>query len=237
MSGKKLIVFGGNGFVGSEVCRVALRQSWNVIVACRSGEPVGYQRREEWATRVSFVKIDALVREQVSDFLNDHQDAHAVINCIGLLTLDKRLGRRVNGDPCINIAAAIVDRPQISKFVFVSAAAMAPVDSLLLSGYYYGKRAGEKAITENLGARGAILRPGFVYGPRALHNGGSVPLQLIGRPLEMVMKPIHAFLPFGLLTPPVSVTAVARAAVFCAEVAENRGIYEVSGINELSAKL
>lgn len=233
MTTRKLLVFGGNGFVGSEVCKVALSHNWNVVVACRSGEPVGKQRREEWVQKVSFVKIDALQREQVCELLDDHPDTTSVINTIGLLTVNKRLARRVNGDPCLNITAALVDRPNIQKFVFISAGDMQPVN-FILSGYYFGKRNAEKAMTEHLRTRAAILRPGFVYGSRSLHNGGFVPLQLLGVPLEAVMTPLHAMLGFSILTPPVSVNAVAKAAVHCAEVAEHSGIYEVSRINSLA---
>jgi nucleoside-diphosphate-sugar epimerase len=233
MAARKMIVFGGNGFVGSEVTRVAIAHGWNVVVACRSGQPVGYQRKEEWAQKASFVKIDALQREQVCEFLDDHPDTDSIVNCIGLLTLNKRQARRVNGDPCLNIAAAMCERPKIGKLVFISAADMEPANQLL-SGYYYGKRNAEKAMTENLGPRAAVLRPGFIYGPRALQHGMTLPLQLIGRPLELLLTPVHAILPLSILTPPVSVTTVAKAAVYCAEMPENTGIYEVAEIQKLA---
>ena len=233
MSARKLIVFGGNGFVGSEISRIALTHGWNVIVACRSGEPVGYHVRDEWASKVNFVKIDALQREQVNELLNDHADTTAVISTIGLLTLDKRLARRVNGDPALNIAAALYTRPSIQKMVFISAADMYPAN-YALSGYYYGKRNAEKAMLENLGNRAAILRPAFIHGARALQHGMTIPLQLIGRPLELILNPIHSLVPLSILTPPVSVRDVAQAALHCADDPLLFGTYEYADIVKLS---
>lgn len=232
MSGRKLIVLGGNGFVGSQVTRFAVQAGYNVIVACRSATPM--HPNEPWAQKAQYVSIDALSRPQVFEFLDDHPDASAIISTIGLLTMDPKDGRRMNGDAAINIAAGMYERKSISKFVFVSAADLQPAN-YFLRGYYQGKRAAERAMLDNIPERAAILRPGFVYGNRMLPQGFSIPLGLVGLPLELVFRPLQSLIPLTLLTPPISVEDVAKAAVYACLNPDSKGIFEYKGMRELSA--
>lgn len=235
-AGRKLIVFGGNGFVGSQVTRLALSAGWNVVVACRSGAPHPGSLNEPWVRNAQYVAIDALSRSQVFEFLDDHPDTTAIVSSIGLLTTNAREGRRINGDPTINVAAALFERKAIEKLVFVSACDMQPAN-YVLSGYYQGKRAAERAMLENLGERAVVLRPGMIYGSRALSNGVKLPLGVIGAPLRMVFEPLQRLVPLSILTPPVPVEEVAAAAVYaCGEPAVH-GVFDVKQIRTLSRSL
>mmetsp|Transcript_60937 Transcript_60937/g.70764 ORF Transcript_60937/g.70764 Transcript_60937/m.70764 type:complete len:242 (+) Transcript_60937:87-812(+) len=237
MSGKKIIIFGGNGFVGSRVTKYAVEAGWNTIVACRSGAPSAAQSLEPWAHKAQYISIDALSRSQVFECLDDHPDTYAIVSCIGALTTANMEGRRLNGDATINMAAGLFERKAIRKLIFVSAADMQPVNRVL-KGYYQGKRAAEKAILENLGDRGVVLRPGMIYGTRNVSIGGvSVPLPIgiVGAPMKTIFQPIHKVAPFGILTPPVSVDDVAKACVWGAEEASVHGKYDVYGINDLAS--
>lgn len=232
MSQRKMIVFGGNGFIGTRVAQTALQHGWRVVVACRSGVP---QVSEPWTRDVEYASIDALERRDVYKFLDTHPDAHSVVSCIGLLSLDKRAARRVNGDPTINIAAAAHERPSIEKVAFISAAVMKPADKLL-DAYYYGKQQAEKALIEHLPNRHVILRPGMVHGMR--NSGGiSIPTALVGVPMELLFTPLHALTGLSMFTPPVSVDIVARAVVEgCTDPAVH-GVFEVSDIKRLAKRL
>lgn len=234
-AGRKLIVFGGNGFVGSRVTKAAIESGWKVIVACRSGAPT-VAASEPWAHQAQYVAIDALSRPQVMELLDDHPDTAVMVSCIGTLTTDNTEGRRCNGDATINMAAALYERKSIQKLVFVSAADLQPVN-LLLKGYYQGKRAAERAMLENIQSRSAILRPALIYGNRSVSGGVTIPLGLVGAPLRMIFQPLHSVIPLSILTPPISVDEVASAAVYACQEPSVTGIHEHESIAKLATAL
>lgn len=229
MSGRKLIVFGGNGFVGSQVTKVALLSGWTVVVACRSGSPK-FAKNEPWVNQVQYASVDALSRPQVKELFESHPDTVAVISCVGALTTDAVEARRMNGDATINMAAIASQHQNVQKFVFVSAADLKPVNSLL-HGYYHGKRAAEGALIENLKSRSVILRPAMIYGSSA------TPLALVGAPLRAILQPLQSFVPLTILTPPISVDEVASAAVYACQEPTVAGIHEHKSIAQLATAL
>lgn len=90
-------------------------------------------------------------------------------------------------------------------------------------GYVEGKRTAEDAVRKTFPQTGVILRPWAIYGQRQVTSSVSVPLQLIFKPLESALSLLPgrrrlADTPLvgSLLLPPVSVDAVARAAVAAA---------------------
>ncbi|GET87051.1 hypothetical protein, conserved [Leishmania tarentolae] len=284
---KKLLLFGGTGFVGSLVAQKALSRGYHVVIATRGGAPplgspmdtlykrvcmiggpaaaresmsgtlttaqssaasplsgstggstylrpsadhlvkmVGQMSKE---TALEFVSIDATSRDQVFHFLHDHPDATAIVNAVGLLTRSYEDARQVNGDVMANIAAGVFHpklAPAVQKVVYVSAepynlySPRVLGSKRLLKGYFHGKRIGEKAVLENLGNKGVVLRPSFVYGTRhvlvtsAVNPDAvstiSVPLHWIGLPLDKLLTAVGGG---KLLMPPVSVDVVAEAAV------------------------
>lgn len=235
-AGRKLIVFGGNGFVGSRVTKAAIESGWKVVVACRSGAPT-VASSEPWAYHAQYVAIDALSRAQVNELLDDHPDTAVVVSCIGAVTTNNVDGRRFNGDATINMAAALYERKSIKKLVFVSAADLQPFN-LVLKGCYQGKRAAERAMLENIESRSTILRPAFIYGNRMITPPGvMVPLGLIGAPLRAVFQPLHRLIPLSILTPPISVDEVANAAVYACQESSVTGVHEYQGITHLASAL
>ena len=57
----KVVVVGGNGFVGSAVCRAAVKRGATVLSVSRSGQPKADQiLRSDWAQKVTWLKGDAL---------------------------------------------------------------------------------------------------------------------------------------------------------------------------------
>lgn len=231
MASKKVIVFGGNGFLGSCVCRKALAAGWNVVVACRSGAPV--DPKESWVDKVEWMAVDALDRPSVYTALSTHPDTTAVVTTIGLLTTDRKRAQRTNGDANVNIAAAVYESKTISRYVFVSAARMPPFNRIFLKGYYEGKERCERAIRETLATRGVILRPGMIYGPR-LVRGYHIPLGLIGVPLEIICRPFYNATGIGLLTPAISVDVVAAAAMHAAGSGSIIGVHEYDSMQRLA---
>ncbi|KAG6496580.1 hypothetical protein ZIOFF_044448 [Zingiber officinale] len=65
---EKLLVLGGNGFIGSHVCKEALDQGLSVSSLSRSGRS---SIREQWADKVEWRQGSLLVPETWRDALND----------------------------------------------------------------------------------------------------------------------------------------------------------------------
>jgi hypothetical protein len=157
-----------------------------------------------------------------------------VISSIGLLTRDKKTAWRVNGDTNVNISFAVYERPQIRRFVFVSAALMKPAH-LLLSRYYEGKFRAERALFENLHGRGAALRPGMVSGTRIASHGLPVPLWAMAAPMKVLFRPVYAVTGLSIVTPPIDVDDLSKAALHVALQAPIGEEAELLGYDELMA--
>jgi nucleoside-diphosphate-sugar epimerase len=218
---RKVVIFGGNGYVGSTIARIAVQSGLHVVGGSKSGgkpQLSRYATPEEgkWIDEVEWNRIDATERYNVAEFLDYHDDADAVISTIGLLTRDKKKARRINGDTNVNIAAAVYERDRIRRMVFISGALMWPA-TRLLPGYYWGKEQAERAIAENLGPRGVALRPGMISGTRvATRYRLPVPLWIAGTPMETIFAPVYRATGLSILTPPSTVEDVAKAALYAA---------------------
>lgn len=203
----KLVVLGGNGFVGSAICKEAVSRGINVLSLNRSGAP---GVKESWVHEVDWVRGNAFESEKWRHLL---ADASAVVSCIGAFGTNDFM-RKINGEANI-IAVKAAAEEGVNRFVYISAHDVG-LPSFLLRGYYDGKRAAEAAVQEYFPYGGVILRPGMIHGTRVVGNF-SLPLGLIGAPLEAVLKNAKwaSQLPLvgAALVPPVKVTTVAKAAV------------------------
>ncbi|KAH7065666.1 hypothetical protein BKA63DRAFT_524376 [Paraphoma chrysanthemicola] len=84
---KKLVVCGGNGFLGSRICRAAAHRGWSVISVSRSGTPhwssvSSSPNPPEWSESVSWQKGDVL---DPSSYTQHLEGADAVIHSMGIL--------------------------------------------------------------------------------------------------------------------------------------------------------
>lgn len=87
MASKRLVVAGGNGFLGSRICKSAAARGWSVTSLSRSGEPqwdavTGSHERPSWASSVEWAKADILKPETYKPFLGG---ANAVVHTTGIL--------------------------------------------------------------------------------------------------------------------------------------------------------
>lgn len=222
---EKLLVFGGNGFVGSHICKEALEHGLSVASMSRSGRS---SINEAWADRVSWHQGDLFSPETIKDALDG---VSSVISCVGGFGSNSYM-YKINGTANMNAIRAAAEKG-VKRFVYISAADFGVVN-YLLQGYYEGKRAAETELLTKFPYGGVILRPGFIYGTRRV-GSMKLPLSVIGSPLEMVLqyaKPLTQVPLVGpLLTPPVNVTAVAKVAVRAAtDPVFPPGIVDVHGI-------
>ncbi|KAA8547846.1 hypothetical protein F0562_004275 [Nyssa sinensis] len=207
---EKLLVLGGNGFVGSHICREALNRGWTVSSLSRSGRS---SLHESWANSVFWHQGNLLSPDSLKNALN------------GVTSV-------INGTANINAIRAAAEQG-VKRFVYISAADFG-LANYLLQGYYEGKKAAETELMIRFPYGGVILKPGFIHGTRQV---GSVklPLGVIGAPLEMVLqhaKQLNQIPLVGpLFTPPVNVSSVAKVAVRAAtDPVFPPGIVDVYGI-------
>ncbi|XP_010492447.1 PREDICTED: uncharacterized protein At1g32220, chloroplastic isoform X2 [Camelina sativa] len=225
-SSNKILVLGGNGYVGSHICKEALRQGFSVSSLSRSGRSTMHG---SWVDDVTWHKGDLLSPDSLKPAL---EGITSVISCVGGFGSNSQMVR-INGTANINAVNAAAEQG-VKRFVYISAADFGVINNLI-RGYFEGKRATEAEILDKFGNRGTVLRPGFIHGTRQV---GSIklPLSLIGAPLEMVLKLLPkevTKLPLigPLLIPPVNVKSVAGTAVKAAVDPEfASGIIDVYGI-------
>lgn len=222
---EKLLVLGGNGFVGSHICKEALDCGLTVASLSRTGRS---SIQESWANSVIWHQGNLLSNDSWKDAL---EGVTSVISCVGGFGSNSHM-YKINGTANIN-AIRTASEEGVKRFVYISAADFG-IANYLLQGYYEGKRAAETELLTRYTYGGVILRPGFVYGTRRVRSM-KLPLGVIGSPLEMVLqhaKPLSQLPLFGpLFTPPVNVTAVAKVAVRAAtDPVFPPGIVDIYGI-------
>ena len=88
---KTVVVFGGNGYVGQNVCKAALAQSAKVISINRSGKPTTSD--EEWHKQIKWIKADVFTGSEYKDEL---RNVTGVISCIGAFGSNEFM-EKING--------------------------------------------------------------------------------------------------------------------------------------------
>uniref|UniRef100_A0A7S2USW7 NAD(P)-binding domain-containing protein n=1 Tax=Fibrocapsa japonica TaxID=94617 RepID=A0A7S2USW7_9STRA len=180
---QKVVVLGGNGYVGQQVCKMAkTMMNCEVVSISRSGAP-NFDGAEKWTQEISWEKGDVLEASTWKDHLDG---ATGVVSCIGAFASTNDAMEYANGDT--NIAAAKTAKAAgVANFVFVSTVEN-NLPEFVLAGYFKGKRRAEDQVLESFPQTGVVLRPSFVYGSRAVGKGISIPLWLVGKPMDMIFS-------------------------------------------------
>ncbi|RMZ15875.1 hypothetical protein D0862_01493 [Hortaea werneckii] len=84
---KKLVVCGGNGFLGNRICKAAVAREWDVTSISRSGEPnwpsvSAHQTAPAWSKSVTWRAANILHPET---YKSDLEGADAVVHSMGIL--------------------------------------------------------------------------------------------------------------------------------------------------------
>lgn len=231
---KRVIVFGGRGFVGSSICRELARRKIPVLSVSRScaGERVeGVQHQGG---------IDALKPDSYRSLL---EGAIAVVATIGEPPWTEKTGgtkeRAVQMNGLTNVTVLREASLQQVPSVVVVSATMPTWN--LIAGYREGKEMMETEArqypeTSGLGSTGCtvqILKPGVVMGTRYVGRL-PIPLWLILLPVRWLMQlfsgvsmRLEKAMPNlfgGVLSPPVWVTEIAVAAADAIENEAGGGV-------------
>lgn len=159
----KLVVSGGNGFIGTEICRIAVQNDHEVAAFGRTGRPSLTPAQHPWTQEVEWRAADVFEPETWRDLL---EEADAVVHCVG--TIWERPEQditfpRVNANAAL-LAADAAEEAGASAFVFLSVRDNPPfVDDAFL----VAKRRAEREIpSEHPSLRFVSLQPNLVFGPR-----------------------------------------------------------------------
>lgn len=232
---QRIVILGGNGFVGSAIAKAAVKQDIDVVSLSRSGRPSG---SGAWFDKVCWIAGDVFA----TDWDDVLHGATAVISTLGGFGTNEEM-EKLNGEANV-IAVNAASDAGIKKFILVSVHDYNLPDFALQSGYFTGKRRAEQEVLSKYPETGTILRPGFIYGSRRV-NGIDIPLNFIGVPLERLLAQTKVYTrPFAnlpasdlLLAPPVSVNDVAITALQAMKNDSITGILNIENIKEIAASV
>lgn len=230
---EKLVVLGGNGFVGSAICKAAVSKGIEVTSVSRSGRP---SLQDSWADQVSWTIGDVF-------YVNWDEvlpGATAVVSTLGGFGNEEQM-KRINGEANV-VSVNAAKEYGVPKFILISVHDYNLPSFLLQSGYFTGKRKAESEVLSKYPRTGVVLRPGFIYGKRKV-DGFEIPLDIIGEPLERILsatenitKPLSSLPASDLvLAPPVSVDDVALAVVSAVRDDDMFGIFTINQIKEAAS--
>lgn len=152
-----ITVFGGSGFVGSQVVQDLARRGWRIHVAVRRPDRAYKLQTSGHVGQIQAVRCDATDPAEVEAAL---AGADAAINLIGVLyEAGKRSFQALHVDAARNIAVACA-AARVDRLVHVSALGANPESD---SKYACTKAAGEMAVRE-FKPDAVIIRPSIVFG-------------------------------------------------------------------------
>jgi nucleoside-diphosphate-sugar epimerase len=159
---KRILVLGGNGFVGKAICRAAVNRGLEVNSLARS--PV-HNLEPLLRNRVKWIQGDALDMGAYREAL---QDVDTVIHSIGIIVepQDKSATyESANRDTLLaSLKALNAFHDSVERFAFVSAANFGFLGRFLLARYMSAKQEAEKALIARIDLTRIIARPSFMYG-------------------------------------------------------------------------
>ncbi|CAJ1931067.1 unnamed protein product [Sphenostylis stenocarpa] len=232
---ERIVVLGGNGFVGSAICKAAVSRGIEVISLSRSGRPT---YSDAWVDQVTWIAGDVFYVNWDEVLVG----ATTVVSTLGGFGSDEQM-KRINGEANV-VAVNAAKEYGIPKFILISVHDYNLPSFLLSSGYFTGKRKAESEVLSKYPSSGIVLRPAFIYGKRRV-DGFELPLDLVGEPAEKVLRAIENFtkplssLPASdlLLAPPVSVEDVALAVINGVTDDDFFGIFTIDQIKEAANKI
>ena len=186
----KVVIYGGNGFVGTHVAQRLSLANAKAVAVSRSGRFPKHLHEEEWAKRVSWKKGDA--SDADIDLLESCDVMVCLVGSPPIPTFTKQAYDQqlfTNGTANVKAIQA-AEKAGIKRLVLLGA----KIPGLLQGdwfAYAKGKRlcleAASKFSDLSKDHRVTILQPGGIYGTRHTLSGMAIPLHLILGPLAKIM--------------------------------------------------
>lgn len=219
----KLVVAGGNGFIGAEICRLAIQNGHDVAAFGRTGRPPLTPARHPWIGDVEWRAADVFEPDTWNDLLSDADVLVHSIATIREVPATKETFDRVIAESAI-LAAEKAAEAGLETFVYLSVQDKPPfVPTAFLNAK---RRAEREVVDQNPELRTVVLRPNLVYGPR---NPGSATLAAVLRRLPEGTAGGYAANDGG----PLPVEIVSAAAVQAGTTSTLEGTLSVPEIEEI----
>ncbi|KAI6380256.1 hypothetical protein MCOR25_001685 [Pyricularia grisea] len=264
VAAKRLVVCGGNGFLGSRICKYGVTRGWDVTSISRSGEPhwasVGPTASPPpWAHQVSWERADIFQPEAWAPLV---KDADYVVHSMGILLeadykgaisgrenpvqgLKKAFAAKPPSDPrqltyeMMNRDSAVMLAREASKanvgaFAYISAAGNAPV---LPARYLSTKREAESTIASEFPRmRSVFIRAPFLYDTSRLFTVPMAALTGLGTLFNRTTGGVFGSFLGAAAIKPLKAEDVAAAVIEALSEESVRGPIEVPEIEELANK-
>lgn len=152
-----ITVFGGSGFVGSQVVQALARRGWRIRIACRRPDRAWKLQTSGTVGQIKAIRCNASDPAQVAEAV---KGADAVINLVGILfETSSRTFEAMHVDVSRIIAEACA-AAGVNRLVQMSALGVSPESE---SDYARTKAAAEMAVREAK-PDAVIVRPSVVFG-------------------------------------------------------------------------
>lgn len=218
-----IVVPGGNGFIGSEVCRIAVQNGHEVAAFGRTGRPALTPARHPWMQEVQWRAADVFSPDTWRDLLDE---ADAVVHTIATIQEDADRGitfDRLNAESALLVADEAVEA-DVNAFVFLSVRDKPPI---VPYEFLSAKRRAERTLHEQYAdLRTVTLRPNLVYGPQ---KTGTATLAAVLNQLQRARPHPYA----SVEGRPLPVELVAAAAVQAAVTHTMQGVLTVPQIEDV----
>ncbi|MGM0555165.1 MAG: SDR family oxidoreductase [Myxococcota bacterium] len=158
----KIIVFGGSGFLGREICRISRSMGHRIISVSRHGRPGSEER---WVQGVDWIEADVLEPDTWSHLL---EGTEAIIDCIGEAAADSS---DVREDATARPARLIAEHAEdagCDAVVYISCASAPPG----VSASRREDRRRAEAIFDRRAYSSSILRPSLISGGDSSGDSG-----------------------------------------------------------------
>ncbi|MBL4670739.1 MAG: NAD(P)-dependent oxidoreductase [Arenicella sp.] len=186
----KIVVYGGNGFVGTRVARALLARDVCAVCLSRSGHKPLHLGDQQWSESVRWCKGDA-----------SEPDTQLLQRLDGLVTL-------VGSPPLPSFSKEAYDEQVFANGTTnanaIKGAGEAGIKRVVLLGaqlpffmrgenfgYAQGKKIAMQAAQDfselSSEHRAIVIQPGLIYGRRYQKNGKSIPLDIIFKPISRIM--------------------------------------------------
>jgi len=215
MNMEKVILFGGNGFVGTAIAQKLVEQNITPICVSRTGTMPVHLEESDWVQKAQWIEGNA--RNPDMQLLSA---ARAVVTLVGsppVPTFSKKAYNQqlmMNSEPNLAVIEAVA-KSEVSRLVLIGA----HIPTIMRTdkfAYAKGKRLCEEAacklVEESNQHSAVVLKPSGIYGSRYTKTGKAINIGSVMRPIarlqSVVPEGVRSYLPETL----VSVNAVAAAA-------------------------
>ena len=186
----KIVVYGGNGFVGTRVAKALLERDACAVCLSRTGHKPLHLKDHKWSESVRWCKGDASSPD--TQLLERLDGLVTLVGSPPLPTFSKEAYDEqlfMNGTANAN-AILEAGKAGIKRVVLVGAQIPFPLRSERFA-YTKGKRIAMDAAREfselSNEHRAIVIQPGMIYGRRYLKSGKSIPLDTFFKPFSWIM--------------------------------------------------